>query len=411
MKSVFALSAIVSLAACSSDESPSVIEQDNGGSTEVIDRFVIAASSIEHQGVADYLLTSESIDKGSITLKNNGVEQDGKNRYYINMNNKFYSLLYNQGDPGAVTTYHLNRKGKLVKDEEFMTETVQVFGEINNDFVGWKVPRSGNPIAPWFAYNTEANQLRAEGQINTEELAGNGERAHFSGLVQMGDKLLAPYFSMRGIKGDVWGTSFPNKAWVAVYNYPSMELDKVITSEKSSYIGAFFKNGLAVDELGDGYAYSSANVMDSDRKVVSKNPSGIMKIDGKTLTFDDSYFWNIEAASDGHYLVDYVYAGKGNFIARLRKDKTIRKAPVKYAVLNVYNKQLKWVKGLPEDIKDLGFSNKGYYSEKDGKVVYVGITSNQGSFVYKVNIAEATAERGLKVEGGNITYIGKLSGK
>lgn len=408
IKSLLVLSLVAGFTACSSDDNstPNPDGGENGG--EKVERFVIAAASTEHVGVADYLLTVDNIDSGTVSIKNNGVEQDGAYRYYLTTKNKFYSLLYGQGNPGAVTVYTLNENGKLVKGNNFVTETVQVYGAMNNDFIMWKVPRSGVETAPWYIVDTDKDYITSQGVINTVELANNGERAHFSGLTQIGNKLAAPYFSMRGISGDVWGTSFPNTAWVAIYDYPSMKLDKVITSDKSSYIGAYFKNGLVQDEKGDGYAYSSANVKGDKDQLLSKNPSGILKIDGKTLEFDNNYFWDIEKATNGYIVNNFVYAGKGNFIARLENRSS---KEIKYASLNVYTQTYKWIEGLPAGLKDLGFDDKGSYSEMDGKTVYIAITTGEGSFVYKIDADNATATRGVKVEGGNVTSITKLTSK
>lgn len=411
LRSLLVLGLVASVASCSSDDNSSSKGDGNGGVEEgkQTERFIIAASSLEHTGIADYLLTVEDIEKGTVSLKNNGIEQDGAYRYYLTAKNKFYSLLYGQGSPGAVTAYALSKDGKLQKTNNFVTETVQVYGAIDNDFVMWKVPRSGVEIAPWYIVNTDSDAIVKQGVINTVELANNGERAHFSGLTQMGNKLVAPYFSMRGITGDVWGTSFPNTAWAAVYEYPSMKLEKVIKSDKSSYIGGYFKNGLIQDEKGDGYAFSSANVTDKG-KVLSTNPSGILKIDGKTLEFDNSYFWDIEKATNGYFVNNFIYAGKGNFIARLENNK-LEDGDVRYAALNVYTKTFKWVEGLPTGIKDLGFADKGNYSVMDGKTVYVGVTTKEGSFIYKMDAEKATATKGVKVEGGTITAITKVSSK
>ncbi|GAQ13835.1 hypothetical protein MODO_1500 [Myroides odoratimimus] len=402
---------MASIASCSSDDnsSPNDETEEGGGENQKVERFVIAASSVEHTDIADYLLTVEDIEKGSVSLINNGIEQDGAYRYYLTAKNKFYSLLYGQGNPGAVTAYALNKNGKLEKTNNFVTETVQVYGAIDNDFVMWKVPRSGVEIAPWYIVNTDSDVITKQGVINTVELANNGERAHFSGLTQIGNKLVAPYFSMRGITGDVWGTSFPNTAWAAVYEYPSMKLEKVIKSDKSSYIGGYFKNGLIQDEKGDGYAFSSANVTEKG-KLLSKNPSGILKIDGKTLEFDNTYFWDIEKSTNGYFVNNFIYAGKGNFIARLENNK-LESGDVRYASLNVYTKTFKWVEGLPEGIKDLGFSDKGNYAVMDGKTVYVGVTTKEGSFVYKMDAEKGTATKGIKVEGGTITAITKVASK
>ncbi len=410
LQSLLVLGLMAGITSCSSDDNSSPNDEtEEGGENQKVERFVIAASSVEHTDIADYLLTVEDIEKGSISLINNGIEQDGAYRYYLTAKNKFYSLLYGQGNPGAVTAYALNKNGKLEKTNNFVTETVQVYGAIDNDFVMWKVPRSGVEIAPWYIVNTDSDVITKQGVINTVELANNGERAHFSGLTQIGNKLVAPYFSMRGITGDVWGTSFPNTAWAAVYEYPSMKLEKVIKSDKSSYIGGYFKNGLIQDEKGDGYAFSSANVTEKG-KLLSKNPSGILKIDGKTLEFDNTYFWDIEKATNGYFVNNFIYAGKGNFIARLENNK-LESGDVRYASLNVYTKTFKWVEGLPEGIKDLGFSDKGNYAVMDGKTVYVGVTTKEGSFVYKIDAEKGTATKGIKVEGGTITAITKVASK
>ncbi|WP_449440634.1 DUF4374 domain-containing protein [Pedobacter steynii] len=52
-------------------------------------------------------VTSSSLDTGKVSILGNGVEQDGTYRYYVTSNNKFFSMLYGQGNPGAVTTYNI----------------------------------------------------------------------------------------------------------------------------------------------------------------------------------------------------------------------------------------------------------------------------------------------------------------
>jgi hypothetical protein len=47
------------------------------------------------------------------------------------------------------------------------------------------------------------------------------------------------------------------------------------------------------------------------------------------------------------------------------------------------------------------------YSAKDG-LAYIGITTDEGSWVYEFNANTATAKEGLKVEGGRITAISHL---
>ena len=56
-------------------------------------KYVVTATPVALEGVADYILTTENLEEGSISLVGNGVEQDGTYRYYITNQNKFFSLL------------------------------------------------------------------------------------------------------------------------------------------------------------------------------------------------------------------------------------------------------------------------------------------------------------------------------
>lgn len=199
-------------------------------------------------GVADYLLTAESLTEGTVSTLGNGVEQDGTYRYYVTHNNKFFSMLYGQGNPGAVTTYELDANGSLVKKSDFQSETVQAFGPMDDDIVMVKISRGDEPMASWYRLDTEQLQIVDDGQWNQEEIANNGERAFFSWVSQVGDKLFAPYFSIKACCNDTFGTSYPDSAYIAVFDYPSMELNTVIKDNRTSFIGRYFLSGLEVDE-------------------------------------------------------------------------------------------------------------------------------------------------------------------
>ncbi|MFT4019420.1 MAG: DUF4374 domain-containing protein, partial [Agriterribacter sp.] len=96
-------------------------------------RFVVAALPIAGTSQADYLLTTATLDSGTISTTGNGIEQDGTYRYYTTSGNKFFSMLYGQGNPGAVTIYNLDGQYKLQKLSNFQSETVQAFAPVDND--------------------------------------------------------------------------------------------------------------------------------------------------------------------------------------------------------------------------------------------------------------------------------------
>ena len=411
-KAFAALSITAALASCSNKNDNAVPE--NPGN------FVLAVTPAGSTGVADYLVTAGSLDTGKVSIVGNGVEQDGTYRYYVTANNKFFSMLYGQGNPGAVTAYNIE-SGKLNKLSNFVTETVQAFAPVNEDILLVKIPRSvntsGSTSASWYRVNTNSLSIVGQGTVDALAPSNNGEIAHFSWIKQVGNKVYAPYFSING--GNFW-TKYPDSAWVAVYSYPEMQLEKVIKDDRTSFIGRYFTDGLGVTENGDIYAFSSAVAMDSntetadarDSKLTSTKPSAIIRIKAGTTEFDQSYYFNFETASDGYVITNWIYLGNNNFIAHIQSKE--QKGPYtanvgkELAVVNIIDKTVKKIGGLPkkEDIHNLTLNN---YTPTDGKTAYVGVNLTNGtSYIYKIDASTHAATRGLKVEGGVITAVKHL---
>jgi len=378
--------------------------------------FILAVTPVASTGVADYLVTAGDLESGTVSIAGNGVEQDGTYRYYVTSNNKFFSMLYGQGNPGAVTTYNI-QGGKLTKLSNFQSETVQAFAPVNDDILMLKIPRNlTTPLANWYSVNTNTLLIAREGTINAQEPSNNGETAHFSWIKQVGNKVYAPYFSITGSR--FW-TKFPDNAWIAVYSYPEMKLEKVIKDDRTSFIGRYFVDGLGVVENGDVYAFSSSVAVDdntatpdilTDSKLTSTKPSAITKIKAGTTEFDLTYFYNFETISGGYVITNWLYIGNNNFVVNAEPKAT--KGPYvsgkAIGIVNVADKTFKLVTGLPAaaDIQSLTANN---YTPKDGKTAYMGFNLKDGTtYIYKIDASNATATRGLKVEGGLITAIQHL---
>jgi len=318
-------------------------------------------------------------------------------------------MLYGQGNPGAVTTYNI-QNGKLSKVSNFQTETVQAFAPVNDDILLIKIPRNiATPSANWYSVNTNSLLIAREGTINVQTPSNNGESAHFSWIKQVGNKVYAPYFSIKACCGESFGTAFPNNAWIAVYSYPEMQLEKVITDDRTSFIGRYFTDGLSVVENGDVYAFSSS-VATTGGVLSSTKPSAITKIKSGTTEFDKTYFYDFEAISGGYVITNWIYVGGNNFVvhAVLKAEKGAYAVGKNIGIVNVVNKTFKLVTGMPklEDIANLTTSN---YTPKDGKTAYIGVNLVSGlSYVYKIDAASQVASQGLKVEGGKITAIEHL---
>lgn len=393
------LASVATLYACKNDD---VSPRTQGN-------FVVAVTPVASEGVADYLLTASSLDTGTISTAGQGVEQDGTYRSYVSYRNRLYSMLYGQGNPGAVTVYDLVN-GSLSKVANSVTETVHAFAPVNDDILMVKIPRNNtNPIANWYKFNTQSLSISEQGDIHTGELRHNtGELAFFSWVKQVGDKVYAPYLSVKGCCEQNFGTAYPDSAWVAVFNYPEMTLDNIISDDRTSYIGRYFVDGLELTENGDVYAFSSA-VATSDgtaENINTTKPSAVTRINAGSQAFDQDYFFNFEEVSGGLNITDWTYLGNNKFIvfSNEKNDKSLFGTGNIVGIIDVADQTFQKVSGLPEGIKS--FTGTNNYALNDGSTGYIGINLESGiGYIYKIDGRSASATEGLRVEGGTITAI------
>jgi hypothetical protein len=359
---------------------------------------------------ADYVISTETFDGGSITTRGNGIEQNGY-RYYAFHKNKVFSLLYGQGNPGAVTVYNLNSNKELKLVANLQTESVHVFGKADDDLVLIKVPRGGEAaasVANFYRINADNPSIVGTASINTVSLTGNGERAYFTGVFQVGNKLYAPYMCIKGKTDSTFHTKFTDSTWVAVFSYPEMKYERTIKDNRTSFIGYYFaQNGLRQIENGDVYAFSNAQITGTG-VTPSKKPSAAIRIKKGESEFDQDYFFNIETASGGHHLYREDYLGNGKFLLLMYANANTTAGTKTYAIVDVINETFDWVTGLPAaaDIKAIA---RLPYVKSNGLTASVGITTDaDGVYVYQIDVATFKATKGLKVEAGALTALGEL---
>ncbi len=383
------------------DPTPPVVDEDF--------QYIISATPPGSSGeVTDYLLQSNSLTSGSVTTTGAGVELTGY-RYCQFHENKVFSLLYGQGNPGAVTTYALNGQGILSFNSNFQTPTVQVFGTYNSELILIRSPRSGNELAEFYRVNAVNPQLVGDTKyVNVVELAGNGERAHFTGVFQVDNKVYAPYYCIKGVTDAVFHSNYSDSTWVAVFSYPDMKLEKVIKDNRTSYIGYYFaQSGLRQIENGDVYAFSTATLGDVG-VVPSTKPSAAIRIKKGTSEFDKTYFFNIQEKSGGHHLCKENYLGDNKFFLTMFADKNSTTGNKSFAIVDVVSQSFTWVTGFPAPDKITNISQFPYVMENGN--IAVGIsTSDDLPYIYVVDKATAQATKGMKVEASKINAIGKLT--
>lgn len=94
---------------CSENDAP-------GNSPEVMKgEYVIAAQTTASGNTTHVLLTSKSLDEGTVTTKGNGLVNEGATYWVFNQNKYLYALTYNQGNAGTTQSFVMNSENQLEK--------------------------------------------------------------------------------------------------------------------------------------------------------------------------------------------------------------------------------------------------------------------------------------------------------
>lgn len=406
---LFGLIILAFFSACSKDDNPA----NNSGPDEDKPKegiFVLAAAK-NPLVPTDILYTSNTLDSGVLITEGTGIEQDGTYHNYVVNNGLFFSLLFGQGNPGAVTAYKANSKKQLEKVSSFQSETMTAFTVAGDDILMVKNAwQPAEQYTKWFRFDTKTLQIVAQGEIDANALAGNGEKAFFTDLKKVGDKIFAPFWCIES--GLNFQTNYQDSAYMAVYSYPDMKLEKVIKDARTGGIGAYFTSGIDVDENGDVYVIGTKLNWDKAGKYSTKTPVAFMKIKKGTTEYDQSYFFNITNVANGEYIYKKMYLGKGNFLLTMCPKPyayatvfygSLLYGGVKLAIANVYNGTFKWVTGVPDSKSIRATTEYGAnYTQLDG-TGYLGIYYTEGSAnksaVFKFDAETATAVPKLVTDG------------
>lgn len=382
-------------------------DEENDSTPGAGEFIVVATPEGSLSEGADYILQAQSLESGFATIVGAGIEQDGY-RYYAFNNNKVFSLLYGQGNPGDVAIYNIGSQGTLEHMKTISTPTVQVFGTYEKDIVLIKTPRSGDENATLMRVDSEDPKISVTKSVNVVELAGNGERAHFTGVFQVGNEIYAPYYCIKGVTGAVFHSDYSDSTWVAVFT-PDLELKRVIKDNRTSYIGYYFaQSGLSKIANGDVYAFSMAT-LGGEGVVASTKPSAAIRIKSGATEFDQKYFFNIQEKSGGHHLYNARYLGGTKFFLTMFAEKNSTSSGYKFAIVDVVAESFTWVTGMPEADQIAAIGRLPYVAE-DGSYIAWGITTKtENPHIYIVNTSTAVAKKGLEVQAGAITAVGRLT--
>lgn len=444
-KTAIAFLAIGLLSACNENESLTS-DSDPTGATE---QYVISAVA----GGANYLLTTESLEQGTLSPQNNnGVETATATAWVFYKNQYLYRLQYNQGNAGVTTSYEMNAAGEVeARPNEYQITRFTTYGTcgdyiITSSAVDTNQKDEEGNIAKGLGLsylNVKDETLRTSLISQGENFLGNGEYVTFAGILQANGKIYTSVIPMGlskyGVKaeggkyvkypdliktesggsgsgayekGELQGTQYPDSAWIAVYHDDTFARPTLIKTDKISYAcgrnrSQYYQTIWAADN-GDVYVFSPsyAKIMTDSRQKTTLN-SGVARIKSGASEFDPDYYFDIEQAA-GQPLFRCWHIDEDYFLLQMYTKGLNAKGEgtTRMAVYKGEEQTFRYVEGLPDPNLISAFGSTPY--SQDGMAyVAVSVTDDKPA-IYKIDPKTATATKGLTINAESVSAIGLL---
>ena len=438
--SLFAAGIVVATS-CTEDDNKFSVDVEEGSG---LSKFVIAATS----SVATYLLPIDNLEDGEATYRNGAGYEVENATDWIFWNNKYaYRLVYNQQNPGVTTSYMLNSDGNIV-EREIQYSILNRFttsGIYNNHIVmaasgaTAKTDDKGNAqYGVTFTLLNVVDQTEESKTIITENMIGSGEYCTLSGVVQSNNKIYTAVcpegVSVYGVQnngallsdeakaiintsGGISGTINPDSVWVAIYDGVDFSNPRIVRDGRISYSTSRYRSQyystISADASGNVYVFSSSYATVQAGIQKTSLPSGVIRINAGTETFDADYYVNFEDESVAGTAMYKVWHIKEDYFlmqmyAEKSDDKSYTANTNKLGVFKASDKSFTWVTGLPGSSEINSLSKNAYSDGENAFIVVTPVTTNAKPTIYKINPLTAAAEAGVVVDAEGVTAIGKL---
>lgn len=424
--------------------------------------YVIASQGVFSNTTTNALLTAESLDSGTIGMEH-GLVNDGAS-YWVFWGDKYlYGLTYNQGNAGTTRSFVMNDDYTLSpRAAEYAVRRFTTYGIYNNYIMTTSTGDGAQEMADDKGYlpkailvsllnvedETYTTNNTLEEQYLAENFLGNGEFVTLAGLEQVGDKIFSAAVPMglsqygtnaEGGKwvregyedlvkteaggsnsgsykeGELQWTQYPDECWVAIFDSEQLDGKRLLRTDKISYAAGRNKSQyyqmVWLADSGDLYVFSPsyAKTMADERQRTTL-PAGVVRIKAGEERFDEGFYLNIEALTDGLSFQRTWYLGGTKFLM-LMYDSTLEPGKTmvanRLAILDVASEEFRYVEGMPS--KEL-ISSFGTQPFIEAGKAHLAVTTTDGyPAIYVIDIASAVATKGLTVEATMIGAVGRMS--
>ena len=458
------------MTACNKDLKPDSDPDPDTGTgtvTESLSRFVIVAEAGSQDQSATYLISSESLEEGTVSPAGNGWETQSASNWIYYGERYLFGFQYNDGNQGTGFSFKLANDGRVTEDRQYTFNRTTTYGTWGDNVITASTNAGNNEhdAEGNYAYYLQFNYLSVtDGSSTTgshiaENFLGNGERVSFAGFVEANDRLYTsvvpmgmshygvntypdaikdPAYVANGDGGSGSGaytagmiptTQYPDSAFVAIYSGDNFdETPAIARTGKIGFASGrmrsqYYQTIWAADN-GDLYVFSpgygrttTTPVTNNDGtkfdRVQGKLPSGVVRIKAGETDFDPSYYVNLEELGNGNPMFRCWHISGDWFLLQMysegAENMSGTSAPRnELAVFKGEEGTLTVVTGLPEAS---ALSSIGTPYSENG-IAYIPITTTDGATptIYRIDAASAAAKPGLTVSGANsVSALGKLT--
>ncbi|MFT4734785.1 MAG: hypothetical protein ACI9DJ_003382 [Algoriphagus sp.] len=406
--SFFFLSTSVALLSC--EEKATTVIPDP--IPELVTKYFVAIEAATDPAT-DILSTASSIMEGSVSPINNGIEQPAWMSFFQN-ENQIIAGGYTSSP--EFISYSLEN-GSLVKGESFFTDLSTYASEFvdNNTLLLMGSAREGLVAKKIYKVNTETMTIEQTVEVDFGNVVEDSLLAFPVDMKVRGGKLFAAYYLISA-RGN-FSTPNANEAKVAVFSYPGLEFEKIISDNRAPNIGRYYStNALEIAENGDIYTFSPSALSCGYAPVPETN-SGILRIRNGETDFDPSFHIDFEAISGGYKIQDLFYVADGKAVVRVvQEDETngdflwATYAPasetplLKTGIVDLNAGTFNMLDNVP--LAGGGW-NAAYL--KEGEKLYLGVSSSTSADIWEINVTTGIAQKGAAVEGNYAKGIFSLT--
>lgn len=389
-------------------------KKDKGGDgTDGSDStYVVSVRTGDDDGTTDYVLATQNLMDGEITVEGVGIEQPGWN-YYFGTNNTFLSINY--GEEGTIA-YVLGEDKKLKEKGRFWVERLDCMGDAGNGkLIGIGAPWGGG------SYNCELMVVDIDDVSISQrkydrlyEIDANDTLNKWpTGAVVRGDKIYVPFYPLHG---QSWDTPIMDTAYVSVFKYPSLDYITTIKDTRTAPIGMYGSvPSIIKTENGDIYTISPSSL--GAGYTQAGNPSGMLRIKNGEDKFDAGYFVNFETSSIQAKVLMLQYFGNNKALLRYVPLVADAALPMwayyskvvnvcKIAVMDLTTGTITPVTDIPDHSH--GFAGNMFVENGKAYYSFTSTVTNE-TRIYEIDPQTATAKKGALVKGLEAPLIYKLT--